>query len=108
MFGLNAVTPIQPAGEGATRKILSQNENQMMVEVAFAKGAVGAEHRHPHQQISYIAKGSFEARIEGEICLLQAGDSMAVPAGALHGVTALEEGSVIVDVFTPIREDFLK
>lgn len=91
---------------GVTRKILSYSEELMMTEVSFAKDARGNEHKHPHRQITYVAKGKFEFNIAGEIHTVQQGDSVLIPGDALHGVHALEEG-ILVDIFTPMRKDFL-
>ena len=92
--------------EKCRRKILAHSENLMMVEVTFDKDGVGALHKHVHEQISYISKGSFEFDIEGEKTLVKQGDSIYIPTNALHGVRALED-AIIIDVFTPRREDFL-
>lgn len=107
MFGINDQIGLEVCGEGTTRKILTYNQDLMMVEVTFEKGAIGAEHTHMHQQISYIAKGSFEFNLDGDKRILKQGDSVLIPSGVNHGVVALEE-SIIVDVFTPMREDFIK
>ena len=93
-------------GDGLSRKILAHGGKMMMVEVRFKKGARGIVHSHPHEQVSYIHKGSFEVEIDGEKELLSAGDSFYTPPDVPHGVLALEE-AVILDVFTPQREDFL-
>ncbi len=93
--------------KGVSRKILSHVTNIMMVEVYFIKGAVGEIHSHIHEQISYIIKGSFQLDIEGKKEIIKAGDTFYIKQNALHGVTALED-STILDVFTPQREDFLK
>ena len=94
--------------EGVARKLLSHDGSLMMTEVTFRKDAVGSIHSHPHEQVSYIIQGSFEFNLEGEIQTVVKGDSIYVPSDVLHGVKALEENSVILDVFTPQREDFLK
>lgn len=107
MFCFEKEISSQPAGPGCTRRILAVNQSQMLVEVRFEKGAAGADHTHPHQQITYVLEGRFEARCAGKTAVLGPGDSMAVPAGALHGVTALEEGALL-DIFTPVRQDFLE
>ncbi|MDI3473544.1 MAG: hypothetical protein PWQ20_1801 [Thermotogaceae bacterium] len=95
------------AGEGIERKILARGGNLMLVEVHFKKGAVAAVHSHLHEQVSYIVSGSFEVEIDGKREILKAGDSCYVPSNVPHGVVALED-SVIIDIFTPQREDFLK
>lgn len=98
----------EPCGEGIKRKILGHGGSMMMVEVVFDKGAIGADHTHPHEQVSYIVKGSFKFHIEEEEHVVKAGDSLYIPSQACHGTEALEKGSVILDVFTPQREDFKK
>ncbi|MDF2613414.1 MAG: Cupin 2 conserved barrel domain protein [Clostridia bacterium] len=107
MFGFNEKITPEVCAEGVTRKILTHDENLMMVEVSFEKGAVGAIHAHIHEQISYIAKGSFVFDLNGDKRVVKEGDSIYIASNLLHGVEALEE-SIIVDVFTPRREDFLK
>lgn len=93
-------------GGGVTRRILSYDENLMSVEVAFETGAVGAEHTHPHTQCSYVLSGRFSYSVEGEAVELNPGDSIVVPSGLPHGTVCLEKG-VLLDIFTPMRKDFL-
>ena len=93
-------------GGGVSRKILAQDTDMMAVEVAFEAGAVGAVHTHPHVQISYVLSGKFEANMNGEKKIITAGDSYYTEPNLPHGVVCLEEG-VLLDIFTPRREDFL-
>ena len=106
IVSFDSVLPVYPE-EGVTRRVIAHGGGIMAVHVAFKKGAVGSIHRHAHEQISYIVSGSFEYYENGEKHLLKEGDSYYVPANADHGVVALED-SVILDVFTPQRQDFLK
>lgn len=107
MFKHNDEVLKEVCGDGVTRKILTYDKDVMMVEVVFEKGAVGSVHTHPHKQISYIAKGSFEFALGEEKRVLKQGDSVLIPSDQPHGVVALED-AMIVDVFSPMREDFLK
>ncbi len=91
---------------GVTRRILARGGSMMGVEASFLKGAVGSVHRHPHEQVSYIVSGSFQYEADGIKYILKAGDSYYVEPDSLHGATALED-SVILDIFTPQREDFV-
>ncbi len=91
---------------GIERSILASGGRLMAVEAQFQKGAAGAVHSHPHEQISYIIRGSFEFELNGQKMVIREGDSYYVGPGIPHGVTALED-SIILDVFTPQREDFL-
>jgi quercetin dioxygenase-like cupin family protein len=99
------VQPIQLGG-GTERRILAYDESLMAVEVSFETGSEGAPHSHPHTQMSYVLSGSFRYSIEGESVILNPGDSVVVPGGLVHSTVCLEKG-VLLDVFTPKRDDFL-
>jgi quercetin dioxygenase-like cupin family protein len=107
MIAFGKLTPSLKVGDGVSRKLLTHGGDLMMTEVTFEKGAVGEVHKHVHEQISYIVKGSFEFELDGDYKTVNVGDSIYVPSNIPHGVRALEEGSVILDVFTPQRQDFL-
>lgn len=92
---------------GTTRVVKGYIDDLMLVEVTFPKGAVGAVHSHPHRQVGYVVKGSFEGVVAGEETVLRAGDCYYTKENELHGMVALEEGSVLLDIFTPMREDFV-
>ncbi len=106
MFKYNSEVTAANCEPGVTRKILCYSEDLMMCEISFKKGAKGNFHKHKHLQITYIAKGSFEFTIDGETKVVNQGDSVYMPSNAEHGVTCLEEG-ILVDVFNPMRKDFL-
>ena len=97
---------IELAG-GVRRRILAYNPDIMTVEVGFDEGGIGADHSHPHAQITYVLSGEFSYHIEGEARIMRAGDSIAVGCGKVHGLTCLKSG-VVLDVFSPMREDFVK
>ena len=90
-----------------SRKIRARGGDLMMVEVLFEDGGVGAEHRHPHEQVCCCLAGEFRFTVEGETATLRAGDSVFIPASALHGTVCVQAGRLL-DIFTPQREDFLK
>jgi quercetin dioxygenase-like cupin family protein len=92
--------------DGIKRKIMAYDDHLMLVKVAFEKGRIGAMHHHKHLQISYIASGVFEITIAENVKILRGGDVYFVPENAVHGARCLEDG-VLVDVFSPMREDFL-
>ena len=93
-------------GAGIRRRIRLHLPEMMMVEVAFEAGAVGAPPAHPHVQCSYVAKGAFDVTIGGVTRRLAAGGGFIAPPNVEHGVVALEAG-LLIDVFTPRRDDFL-
>ncbi|WP_316800015.1 cupin domain-containing protein [Pedobacter frigidisoli] len=93
-------------GNGVRRKIMVYDDSLMLVKVEFEKGAIGSVHNHPHLQLSYVAKGSFEVSMGEEKKILNEGDVFFAPTMVFHGVVCLENG-LLIDVFNPHREDFL-
>lgn len=91
---------------GIRRKIMSYSDESMLIKVAFEKGGVGAMHKHPHIQMSYIAGGVFEVTVGDDKRTLHEGDVYFIPSNVLHGVLCLEDG-LLIDVFTPMREDLV-
>ena len=107
MISINKDTAAVALGEGVSRKILSSGGNMMTAQFSFEKGAVGTPHTHPHEQVGYVVEGRFELLLAGEKTIISPGDTYYVPPNTLHGVVALEDG-ILLDVFTPQREDFLE
>ena len=97
--------PVQ-AGPGVVRRVLAYSKDLMCVENTFKKGAIGSMHNHPHTQITYVASGKFEFTIDGEVHTVSKGDTLLKQDGVMHGCTCLEDG-ILIDIFTPMREDFL-
>lgn len=107
MFTENKSVEANDLGGGVQRKVLSYSENIMSVELHFEKGSIGALHSHPHEQIGYVISGSLIYKEEGqEDKVLSAGDTYYVAPNVEHGVVALEE-TMLFDVFTPMRKDFV-
>lgn len=96
----------EDVGEGVSRKVMSYGGDLMLVKVRFESGSVGAEHQHPHTQISYVESGVFDYTVAGETFTMEAGDSCLIPPDTLHGCHCIRAG-VLIDAFTPSREDFL-
>lgn len=96
----------QPAGPGVVRRVLAYTDELMCVENTFETGAVGPLHSHPHTQITYVVSGRFRFTIGDEVREVTAGDTMLKTDGIIHGCEALEPG-VLLDIFTPMREDFV-
>jgi quercetin dioxygenase-like cupin family protein len=89
------------------RKIMSYESSLMVVKVSFKDGGVGPLHQHEHVQITHVESGVFEVEINGQKKILKAGDAFHIPSNILHGAVCLEEG-VLIDVFSPMREDFVQ
>ena len=94
-------------GGGTSRRIRAYNEEMMLVEVIFESGAVGSDHSHPHTQISYVLSGEFTYHIEGEARTMLPGDTIVVDGGKVHGCACVKAGTLL-DIFSPMRADFVK
>ena len=93
---------------GVVRTVKGYIGDLMVVALRWKRGMEGAVHTHPHRQCSYILKGVFEASVGGEKTLLSAGECVYVEAGVPHGMLARSEDGVVLDIFTPMREDFVR
>jgi quercetin dioxygenase-like cupin family protein len=98
--------PPVDAGHGVTRRVVADSPELMVVEFHFADGGEGLAHNHPHVQATYVKSGRFAFTVAGETFEVAAGDSFVVPSMAVHSCKAIEPG-VLVDTFTPRRDDFL-
>ncbi len=103
--------PYEVLRKGLQRKIIHTN-NLMSVLIDFTDGPWDEPdpyHSHPHEQISYVAKGEVLFFCEGEKEQhLKEGDMFAVPSGLKHTIKLLTREVRLVDSFNPLREDFLK
>lgn len=102
----HADTLPERGGEGVTRRILAYTDSLMCVENTFAQGAVGKLHSHPHTQITYVVSGEFAFTIDGETRTVTAGDTLLKEDGVEHGCVCTRPG-ILLDIFTPMREDFI-
>ena len=107
MYTENRNVPAKDLGGGVKRKVLSYSEKLMACELTFEKGAVGAAHSHPHEQIGYIISGRLVYQEAGQADkILETGDTYYVAPNVVHGVQILED-TKLLDIFTPMREDFV-
>jgi quercetin dioxygenase-like cupin family protein len=99
--------PVTITPEGGERRILSRGGGMMLVEFRFKAGVVGTIHSHPHEQLGYVVSGSIDLIMEGhENQRLEAGSSYYVQPNVRHGII-VHSDAVLIDAFTPQREDFL-
>ena len=104
MFGES--TPKETVDNGVTRQLFGYNDSILMARVEFDVGAEGYVHAHVHSQVTYVESGEFDVFIDGEEKRLGAGDSFYVAPNLDHGAVCRKAG-VLIDVFSPVREDFL-
>ncbi len=91
---------------GVTRRLISAGGRSMAVRVVLAKGSIVPLHSHPHEQIGFVAQGRMRITVAGETALLDAGDGYSIPSNVTHSVEVPED-TVAVDIFSPVREEYL-
>jgi quercetin dioxygenase-like cupin family protein len=82
-------------------------QNVMMVRFTFEPFLVTPEHTHPHEQMTLVIKGRVKFFVNGIERIVSAGDVLHFPPRLRHGATMLDEEVELIDIFSPIREDFL-
>lgn len=92
--------------EKVCRKTLAYGEKTLMTEFRLEKGAVLPSHSHPHEQTGYMVSGVMDLTIGADTHRLEPGGSWCIPGNAEHSAIALDN-SVAIEVFSPVREDYL-
>ena len=105
-WGIHAETPPAEPAPGLLRRTLVWGDRMMFVEFTVPKGSGVPLHHHPHEQVGYVVSGRIEFTIGEQVRVLGAGDAYLMPSEVPHWTTALED-SVVVDVFAPVREDYV-
>jgi len=98
--------PVEQVSKGIERQLF-WGDRIMVCRLRIAPHTVTAVHSHPHEQITMVERGRVRYTIEGRDRVLNQGDLLHLPSGISHGATMLDEEVVLVDIFSPIREDFL-
>jgi unsaturated pyranuronate lyase len=92
--------------QGLKRKTLARSQSMMICEFTFDANVTIPIHRHPHEQLGYVVEGRVIMTIAGHETELGRGDSYCAASNVPHGAYTLEP-TVIIDTFTPPREDYL-
>lgn len=98
--------PVERLEEGVERQMIV-GEQMMLCRLRLAPHVVSPAHSHPHEQITLVQRGRARFVIGDDERIAQAGDLLHFPPGTWHGATMLDEEVVLLDIFSPIREDFL-
>lgn len=92
--------------EGIDRKTLVFGENTLLSEFRLKGGRTLPFHSHPEEQTGYLVSGHIALTIGETEHDIEPGDAWIVPGGVAHGAKIFED-SVAVEVFSPVREDYL-
>jgi len=101
-----SAVPVEDMGNGIERQMIV-GERMMICRFRFAPKTVTVPHSHMHEQMTIVERGRVLFLIGDEERIASAGDVLHFPPGCWHGATMLEEEVVLLDIFTPLREDLL-
>lgn len=92
--------------DGVERKTLVFGKNTLLTEFKLEKGKMLPIHKHPHEQTGYLVSGHITLIVNGDKYDMTPGDSWAIPGNIEHGAKIMDD-SIAVEVFSPVREDYL-
>ena len=98
--------PVEQPAAGIERQMLV-GTNMMICRFRFAPFLVTPEHDHPQEQMTIVERGRVRFFIDGEERIASEGDVLHFPPNCWHGATMMDQEVVLIDIFSPIREDFL-
>lgn len=97
--------PLEQVSETLSRKIVT-GEREMVTQIFMKKGCFVPTHSHESEQITYVLTGALKFVLAGREVILRAGDVLCIPSWLPHSAEALEE-TLEMDIFSPIRQDWL-
>ena len=98
--------PVEQLNPAIGRQMI-HTETMTLARITLRKGALVPRHEHPNEQIATVLEGRLRFVVGDEERVVVAGESVPLPANVPHEVEALED-SVVLDVFSPVREDWLR
>jgi len=96
----------EKVADGIKRQMVV-GENVMVCRFTFDPFVVTDVHTHPHEQVTMVMAGKVKFTVDGSPVIASPGDVLHFPPNNSHGATMLDEEVVLIDIFSPIREDFL-
>lgn len=106
MFAIQDENDYAEPVDGIEMKTLVYGDETLLVRFKMTKGARLPSHDHPHEQTGYLVSGRIHLYIGRECHNAGPGDSWCIASGVEHRAEVLED-SVAIEVFSPVREDYL-
>ena len=107
MFYRKTETGYRALAEGVRMKTLVHGEKTHMCEFRVAAAEILPRHIHSHEQTGYLVSGRVDFHMGEDLLEARPGDCWCVPGGVEHWAETLED-SVIIEVFSPVRGDYLR
>jgi quercetin dioxygenase-like cupin family protein len=93
--------------DGVSMSTMIHGEKTLMARFKLEKGSAIPDHHHPHEQTGMLLSGHMIFTVDGTDHDVMPGDSWCIGSDVRHSARAIED-SVAVEVFSPVREDYLK
>ena len=106
MFTKKENRSFRPLIDGVTMRPLAWGEKTILCEFKLEKGHKIPAHQHPYEQTGFLISGKLNFRIDKTWQIAKTGDSWSIPENIEHEVEILEN-SVVLELFSPIRHDYL-
>jgi quercetin dioxygenase-like cupin family protein len=98
--------PEEQLTDKISRKIIT-GKKVMLGQIFLKKGCIVVSHKHKSEQLTYILKGLLEFSLPNGKVRVGKEQVLVIPSNVEHGAVALED-TIDLDIFNPIREDWLK
>ncbi len=106
MFEKQSPDGYRQAAPGIAQRTLVHGNKTLMAEFRLQKDAVLPLHAHPHEQTGYLVQGRIRLTIGDRVHEVAPGDSWCIPGDVQHCAEIIED-AVAIEVFSPVREDYL-
>lgn len=106
MFYKKTDDPYTPVAPGIERKTLVYGDNSLLTEFKLRKNSILPRHSHPQEQTGYLVAGRIRLILDTLVYECGPGDSWCIPGDMAHSAEILED-SVAIEVFSPVRKDYL-
>ena len=106
MFTRSSRSGYREALQGIRYKALVHGERTLFTEFHLKKGGVIPRHAHPHEQTGYLVSGALRFTIGEATHDAAPGDCWCIRGGVEHEAVVLEDSGAI-EIFSPVREDYL-
>jgi quercetin dioxygenase-like cupin family protein len=106
MFYQSNSSGYRQALKGIRLKTLVHGDHTLLTEFLLDKDTLLPRHAHPQEQTGYLVSGRMRLFVGDKVFDVEPGDSWCIPGDVEHSAEILED-SVAVEVFSPVREDYL-
>ena len=105
-FVVKKINAVKKQFLGVDFEVLAIGKESMVTKMLYKESESVPFHKHPNEQNGYVITGRYKLMFDNNEFSLTEGDSYSIPANIEHTMKIVEVGEII-DVFTPVRQDYL-